>query len=86
MTASTVVEEGFHVNKVSGIVTSEAPEYYDPEKVKPPLGVLLWVMTTGGVAIRAHWKDNAGFLAWYPLPSSPAWLKDKLYASYRGRL
>lgn len=73
------------VNHDSGIATSATPEFFDPDIHPPPLGVQMWVMTSGGIAIRATWKQGSDFVAWYPLPKTPQWLKDKLSNAYLGK-
>lgn len=70
------------VNVKDGIATSFAPEFYDPAEVPPPLGVDLWVMQSGGVLIKTKWVPDERYLAWYPLPKAPAWLKAKLHEVY----
>jgi hypothetical protein len=39
-----------------------------PEDERPPRGVKLLILTSGGVAVIGDWRDNAGFVAWSPLP------------------
>ena len=71
------------INQMEGVATSKDPEFFNPVWNPPPLGVQLWVMTTGGVAVRTVWRENAGFLAWCPMPKSPPWLKDMLFQAYK---
>lgn len=33
-----------------------------------PLGVKIHILTQGGVCVDGHWRANAGFVAWAPLP------------------
>jgi len=40
----------------------------DPEKERPPRGVKLLLLTTGGVAVIGDWTDESNFVAWSPLP------------------
>jgi hypothetical protein len=71
-----------HTSALNGIATSGVPEFYDPEENPPPKGVDLLIFQRGGVLIKSQWLDGCGFLAWYPLPKTPKWLKHLSYSSY----
>lgn len=48
---------------------------YDP----PPRGVKVFLLSKGGVAITpGEWRDNAGFIAWFPLLKRDKELEKKL--------
>ena len=39
-----------------------------PEDERPPRGVKLLILTSGGVAVIGDWVDDSNFVAWSPLP------------------
>ena len=73
------------VSHLNGTVTSHDVYYRDPEKEPPPRGVMLLLYTIGGIVVRGQWLDNAGFLAWAPLPKVPDWLREKASKAYTPR-
>jgi hypothetical protein len=42
----------------------------------------MMILQKGGTIIKAPWGEGAGYLAWYPLPRLPKWLKDKRHEAY----
>lgn len=52
--------------------------YLDPNVHKPPLGVLLQILTVDGIKIDRAWQDNSKFIAWAPYPSKPEWVDNKV--------
>jgi len=71
------------VNHVGKYATCTDYEMLDPEVNLPPKGVDLHVLTIGGVVVRSPWKDNAGFVAWYPFFKVPAWAKARMNKAYQ---
>lgn len=40
----------------------------DPSVEKPPRGVKLLILTSGGVAVFGEWTDGSNYTHWSPLP------------------
>jgi hypothetical protein len=53
------------VDYVAGGSTYLYPGAGDP---KPPGGADVHLLTIGGICVRGRWKDDAGLIAWAPLP------------------
>jgi hypothetical protein len=70
--------EVFNMNDHMKVATSTECEFRDPTKDKPPEGTKLSILTVGGVLVHGVWRDNAGYVAWAPVPKMPVWLKEKL--------
>ena len=47
---------------------------YDPA----PRGTAVLLLTEGGIAIKGHWQNGGGFLAWHPLPKRDHALEEKM--------
>jgi hypothetical protein len=43
-----------------------------PEDERPPRGVKLLILTSGGVAVIGDWFEGSNFVAWSPLPKKGA--------------
>lgn len=56
--------------------TAPVCELFDPELHPPPRGVLLQVVTIGGVLVNSQWSDAWG-IAWGPLPQIPETVKQR---------
>lgn len=56
--------------------TAPVCELLDPELHPPPRGVLLQVVTIGGVLVRSQWSDAWG-IAWGPIPKIPETVKQR---------
>lgn len=68
------------------VAISQQPEFQDPLTDSPPIGVDLLLLTCGGVLVRGQWKPGNAYLAWCPLPKTPAWLKARLSEAYFQKL
>lgn len=75
------------VNNLDGIASSGSVEYLDPLNplTKPPLGVMVNVLTKGGTQTKAFWRDDGGFVGWFPLIKVPAWAKARIQEAYRAK-
>jgi hypothetical protein len=44
----------------------------NPDKEKPPRGVKLLALTSGGVTVITDWVTNSNLVAWSPMPKKRA--------------
>jgi len=58
--------------------TGSVSKWHDPEVTAPPQAGKLLILTEWGVAILGPWRDNAGYVAWAPLPHIPKRIKEKM--------
>lgn len=73
------------VNTREGVASAETTTWTDPEITPAPLGVLVNILTLGGIQIKAPWKEDAGFIAWAPMLKIPAWARDRINQRYKGK-
>lgn len=71
------------INHLNKTVTTMEAEYLDPAVFAPPRGMMLNVLTIGGIQTKAYWQDDAGFIGWYPLIGVPTWAKERITKSYK---
>lgn len=64
-----------------GYVSTEEAYYFDPKKVPPPKGAQIILLTIGGIAVKGSWRDDGGYVGWYPLPKIPSWARESPTAS-----
>lgn len=60
------------------VVTSDDPEWRDPTVDPPPQGASVFLMTEGGVLVRGVYREDGGYVAWYPFLKKPMWLRQRL--------
>lgn len=49
-----------------------------PDVEPPPGGSKILLLTMGGVCVMGTWMNNAGFVAWAPLPALTPEVKERL--------
>ena len=76
------------VNNREGVVTAVHPEWYDPDnpETRPPIGVVLNILTRGGVQIKGCWREDCKYVAWAPMLKVPDWAKQRISDYYGGKM
>lgn len=74
-----------NVNTSKGVVTTSAINWLDPYKHPPQIGkiqLLSWdnIQSSGTWGADGHLH----YAAWAPLASRPNWLKERMWAKYKG--